>query len=317
MAWLKLIRWQNLLIIMLTQLLAWWCVILPEHNAHGNTSLLLTPLNFCFLSAATILIAASGYIINDYFDVKIDTINRPGKVILGKAIPRKTAIIWHTVLNAIALLLAGYVAARAHHYEWLLLQLGCTLLLWFYSTHFKRQYISGNVVVALLTALTILVLVVYEPVMHQHLHLRLLQPLPAGTPPSFPLWILVIYSCFAFLLTWMREIVKDMEDLKGDEAEGCVTMPIRLGLKAASRFTVFLACLAIAPLLLAATALYINHHTVLAIYTLLCLSLPLIAWAIHLPSKADTQHYARASRGLKIIMIAGVCSLVIYHFQLQ
>ena len=161
MPWLQLIRWQNLLIIFLTQLLAWAFVVLP------CSPCILGPVNFLCIALSTLLIAAAGYIINDYFDIRIDTINRPDKVVLEKAIPRKQAIIAHTLLNVIALLLAGYVAAQAHHYEWLLLQAGCTLLLWFYSTDLKKQYLSGNIAVSLLAALTILILLGYEPALHR------------------------------------------------------------------------------------------------------------------------------------------------------
>jgi len=122
MPWLQLIRWKNLLIVFLTQFLAWWCVILP------GMPVVLTPLHFLLLSLSTVLIAAAGYIINDYFDIKIDTINKPEKVVLEKIIPRKQAIIAHSLLNVVALILAGYVAAQAHHYEWLLLHAAALVL---------------------------------------------------------------------------------------------------------------------------------------------------------------------------------------------
>src|SRR5690606_14241475 len=110
------------------------------------------------VSASTVMIAGAGYIINDYFDIRIDNINRPEKMVLERTIPRRMAIIMHTALNLIALFLAGLVARKAGNYSWLLLQLCCTLLLWFYSTHFKRQFATGNIVVSLLTALTIVTL---------------------------------------------------------------------------------------------------------------------------------------------------------------
>lgn len=298
MAWLKLIRWKNLAIILLTQFLVWWCVILPE------VPLVLKPVNFLLLALSTALIAAAGYIINDYFDIKIDLINRPEKVVLEKVIPRKQAIISHTVLNIAALLCAGYVAAYAHSYEWLLVQVLCTLLLWFYSTDFKRQYITGNLAVALLAALTIIVLMVYEPALHHTLN-------------TLPVWVLGIYAYFAFMLTWMREIVKDMEDFIGDESEGCVTMPIKRGLNFAARYTLGLSLLVVIPLLIAAKVLYQNSYIILSLYVLILLVLPLIIWSLFLNKDSSTQHYSKASRLLKIIMLLGVFSLVVYHFQLN
>lgn len=298
MAWLKLIRWKNLAIILLTQFLVWWCVIRPE------SPVVLNFFNFSLLAISTAFIAAAGYIINDYFDIKIDLINRPEKVVLEKAIPRKQAIISHTVLNLIALLLAAYVAVYARHYEWLLLQVMCTLLLWFYSTDFKRQYMTGNVAVSLLTALTIIVLLVYEPVLHHSMN-------------TLPVWVLGIYAYFAFMLTWMREIVKDMEDFIGDEAEGCVTMPVKRGLKFAARYTQALSVLVVIPLLAAAVILYQSGYFILSLYVLALLVTPLIAWALFLNKDFTSQHYAKASRWLKIIMLLGVFSLAVYHFQLN
>ncbi len=219
MAWLKLIRWSNLLIVFLTQLLVWACVILPMRQFEA-VPFLLGFKNFIFLSLSTVFIAGAGYIINDYFDIKIDNINRPEKMVLEKTIPRRSAIIFHTALNVIALFFAAIVARQGGHYSWLLLQLVCTLLLWFYSTHFKRQFMVGNVIVALLTSLTILTLILYEPAMHHYLTQPAFLRLDADTVLANPVWVLLVYTYFAFVLTWMREIVKDMEDFKGDAEQG-------------------------------------------------------------------------------------------------
>jgi 4-hydroxybenzoate polyprenyltransferase len=294
MAWLRLIRWQNLLIIALTQLLVWWCVVLPEKPVS------LASFNFSLLSLSTVLIAAAGYIINDYFDIKIDQINHPEKVVLGKVIPRKTAIIAHTFINITALALAAVVAVSARHPEWLLIQLGCTGLLWLYSTTYKRQYLTGNISIAVLTSLTVLVLYVYEPALRH----------PAN---PLPVAILLVYAFFAFMLTWIREIVKDMEDLKGDEAEGCITMPIKHGLAYAARFASVLAVVAIVPLAVSAAALFSVGYVLLSSYVLGLLVIPLAVWIWFLwQGAASSAHYHRASRMLKIIMVLGVCSLLIY-----
>jgi len=306
MPWLQLIRWKNLIIIFLTQLLAWWCVILPESPE------VLNPVNFLLLSLSTMLIAAAGYIINDYFDIKIDAINKPDKLVLEKAIPRKQAIIAHAALNIIALILAGYVAARAHHYEWPLLQAACIILLWFYSTHFKRQYMTGNIVVALLTSFTIITLAVYEPAMHGLVHL------PGGnySPSPLPVLVLLVFAYFAFMLTWMREIVKDMEDLGGDAAGGCATIPVKKGLKYARNFTIMLSAWVLLPLAVMAVKLYHYGFTALTADTALLL-FTLLNWSIFMfMGQAAKQHYHKASRGLKIIMLMGLCLLVIYHFSI-
>ncbi|MBS1783681.1 MAG: geranylgeranylglycerol-phosphate geranylgeranyltransferase [Bacteroidetes bacterium] len=312
MQYFRLIRWTNLVIIFCTQLLAWRCVIYPLSN--DGIRLLLGFPNFLLLSFSTILIAGAGYIINDYFDVRIDSINKPDKMILERKIPRRLAIILHTTMNMGGLVLVGWVALQAGKTQWVLVQLSCTLLLWFYSTHFKRQFMIGNIVVALLTGLTILTLIVYEPA----LHLYLMQPafVAAGTStlPN-PVWVLLVYAYFAFVLTWMREIVKDMEDFKGDEAEGCITMPIKWGLKKATRFTLLLAAFALLPISFGTLKLLHNADYLFAVYCFAGLVLPLVSWMIYLPKAATTKHFAKASRYLKMIMVLGLCSLFFYYLQ--
>ncbi len=316
MHWLRLIRWSNLLIILLTQGLAWWCVLVPLQNTAG-VKLLLTPLNFSLLCLSTILIAAAGYIINDYFDIRIDAINKPDKVILERQIPRRMAIIVHSVMNGAALLLAGLVAWQAHHPEWLLLQLFCTFILWRYSTTWKRQFMIGNVMVALMTALTVGALMLYEPALRTYFSLPGF--IRAGTLPVFPnpVAALVFFAFFAFVLTWMREVVKDMEDFKGDDEEGCITMPIRWGLLRSMRFVQLLGAIAVLALTYAAyQLLYLDFRSVaLGAYLFLALIIPLFLWMLYLPRKATTAHYHAASRYLKIIMVLGIGSLLLYHFQ--
>lgn len=313
MAWLRLIRWQNLIIIFLTQLFAWGCVIVPMRN-YTQVPLLLSWGNFLLISASTVLIAAAGYIINDYFDIKIDAINRPEKMILEKRIPMRMAIVMHSLINFIGIFMALMVAKQGNGVLWILLQLGCTMLLWFYSTHLKRQFVTGNVAVALLTAFTIVVLMVYEPGIHYYLFKPYFIDTTQGLIPN-PVWVLGIYAYFAFMLTWMREVVKDMEDFKGDMEQGCVTMPIRWGLLRSVRFTQALGVLTIIPLVLGSIKLFNAQWITLGIYTLVGLAMPLTLWIYSLPKKATTKHYHIASRQLKWIMVLGIGSLIIYYIQ--
>ncbi len=300
-------RWPNLLIVGGTQAVAWWCVIHPLPGPK-----VLTPFNFLLLCGSTMLIAAGGYIINDYFDIRIDAINKPDKVILERDIPRRLAIIVHSALNIIALGLAAMVAIPAGHPEWLLLQLATTGLLWRYSTTWKRQFVIGNVVVALMTALTVVALIIYEPEVRQANVL-----IPGGH--TIISWAhsltLSAFSAFAFLLTWMREIVKDMEDYKGDDAEGCVTMPIRWGLLRSTRAVQALGCVSLAMLLLAVIALWKASYgwSWSAVYIMLLIVLPLAVWIFRLPKAATSVHYHKASTGIKLIMVSGVFSLLVLN----
>ena len=310
MAWLRLMRWQNLIIIALTQLLAWWCVVLPQGPQ------LLTLPHALLLITSTVVIAAAGYIINDYFDVRIDQLNHPDTVVLGKTIARKTAIKAHIAMNIAALLPAAWLAQTAGHPEWVTLQLFCIAMLWFYSTSYKRQYMTGNIIVSLLTGLTIVALFVYESTLQRLAKLPLAQMSRHAIRSSLPVWILLVYAGFAFLLTWIREIVKDMEDMEGDAAEGCLTMPISRGLGYATGFATVLAVAAMVPLVAGAVVLLRYGYLLVAGYALALLALPLAAWVWYLRrGQATPQHYHACSRLLKIIMVCGVCSLLIYKLQ--
>jgi 4-hydroxybenzoate polyprenyltransferase len=303
MAWFRIIRVNNLLIIFLTQLLAWGCVIAPSGHQ------LLGIANFLCISLSTVLIAAAGYIINDYFDIKIDLINRPEKVVLEKSIPLRQAIFAHVVLSLAALLLAGMVARQAHHYAWLSLQAVCTFLLWLYSAYFKRRFLIGNVLISILTALTIITLIVYEPWLYPYLHLGF-----TVDGNINPVWVLWFYAYFALMLTWIREIVKDMEDYKGDAEQGCVTMPIRWGLKRTSVFVQILATVTQVSLLVACVACVAGGWWLLGLYVAAALIVQLLRWQLFFSKGASSEHYHKASAYLKIIMLAGVGSLVIYLF---
>lgn len=311
-SWLRLLRWPNLLIIFFTQAAVWACVIQPL----GEGALVLDRYHFLLLSASTVVIAAAGYLINDYFDIRIDAVNHPEKFILEKKIHRRIAIILHSALNALGLFLALIVAHRAGSYWPVLLPVVCTTLLWFYSTHFKQRFMVGNVVVATLTALAVLILLVYEPALWRMLARPVIFFDEGKAATVNPAYIVAGYAYFAFVLTWMREVAKDMEDIRGDSAEGCDTMPIRWGLLRSSRFTQGLALLAMAPLVYGATRLVLaGQHTLpLGLFLFAAVVGPLAVWTVRLTAKATTAHYATASRGLKIIMLLGVGFLALYRY---
>ena len=313
-AWLRLIRWKNLLIIFGTQLFAWFCIVKPMKSLTG-VSFFLDGNHFLLLSLSTVLIAAGGYIINDYFDVKIDNINHPEKMVLNKVIPRKHAIIVHSILNIVAFVIGAILAWYAGHLSFVLLQVFCTAMLWFYSTKFKQRFAIGNLVVAFLTALIIILLILYEPSLYAYFRRGVFICFKNELVLPNPVWVLVGYAFFAFIFTWIREAVKDMEDFKGDEAEGCVTMPIIWGLKKTVFFTNFLAIIALIPLLFFTGKLLMNNNFLLSIYLFLAVILPILFFIKILPNKSTSTHYSFASRLLKWIMVTGVCSLIIYYYE--
>src|SRR5690606_3141346 len=177
-------------------------------------------------------------------------INKPDKIVIEKHISRRGAIMVHSVLNAVGLGFAVWLSWRSGNYWLWLIQLACTLLLWFYSTTFKRQFITGNIAVSILVAFTILALGGYESALRPFLHFRLFFSTARGVILN-PLGVIIVYAFFAFTLTWMREIVKDMEDFKGDVREGCLTMPIKWGIKKSTTAVIIIGIASLIPLVMA------------------------------------------------------------------
>ena len=151
-AFLRLIRWPNLLIIAVTQYFIRWFILKPLlATAHFKVQLGLWPFSMLVLS--TVLIAAAGYIINDYFDRKTDLINRPGKVIVGRLIRRRAAMFMHLLFTGIGILAGAYVAWSIGKLSLTVVFVFAAGVLWFYSTTYKRQILVGNLVISMLVGI--------------------------------------------------------------------------------------------------------------------------------------------------------------------
>jgi 4-hydroxybenzoate polyprenyltransferase len=183
--------------------------------------------DFLFLVLATLCLTAGGYVINDYFDIKTDLINR-GNVIVGTVIPRRRAMMLHNILN-IAGVAAGFYISWRVGYFWLgTLFLLVSGLLWFYSASYKRQFLIGNILVAILTALVPFLVVFFEfPTMYEYYSVNAIEH------PYYKLLFFWTggFSVFAFMTTLAREIIKDIEDYEGDREYGRSTLPVVLGYK--------------------------------------------------------------------------------------
>src|SRR5664280_1844778 len=230
---LKLIRWQNLILIISTMILMRYAVLAPLVSRIGvilikgsgeeiPMTLQFPWYDFALLVLATVCITAGGYVINDYFDIKTDLINK-GKVIVGTKIPRRKAMMWHSIFN-IAGVAAGFYISFKSGYFWLgILFLVVSGLLYFYSASYKRQFLIGNIIVALLTAMVPMLVVFYEwPALYKYYIINAVS-LP---PMNFIIYWVGGFALFAFLTNLAREIIKDIEDFEGDIAYGRNTVHI-------------------------------------------------------------------------------------------
>jgi 4-hydroxybenzoate polyprenyltransferase len=233
------------------------------------------------LSASTILIAAAGYIINDYYDVKIDLINKPDRVVVGKSMRRRYALFFHWVLSILGVLL-GFML------NWKIgaINVFSGFLLWWYSNFLKRQPFAGNLAIALLTGLSVYqVAVLFDPLNK----------------------LIIAYSCFSFFITLIREIVKDMEDWRGDNTFGCQTLPIVWGIRRTKSFIYILITINLLGIV------YLNDLFIgFQLWMLTVFIFIPIAFLIFRLAKADTvKDFYYLSFYCKLILVAGIFSMLV------
>tara|TARA_B100000809_G_scaffold47690_1_gene42363 strand:- start:23507 stop:24583 length:1077 start_codon:yes stop_codon:yes gene_type:complete len=348
-AFIKLIRLPNLIIIVLTQYAIRWGIIYPIiFNFSGgqdipNVGLKMTEIHFFLLSLSTTMIAAAGYIINDYFDVKVDRVNRPDKIVVGKYIKRRVAMGAHIVINTIAILIGAYLAYTLGNWKLVFIQILSAGALWYYSTMFKKQVIIGNVVVALLAALVPFVAGLYEIVL-QHaavddtvnaLLFRLEEYTPfeevefalVATLKIIMYWVLA-FSFFAFISSMVREIIKDIEDYDGDKKYASNTLSVVYGKAKAKIIAQGLGLVMIAmigylqylqmsenpggedaELVKAQTRALIT-----VMYLLFTVQIPLIYVVYKLKLANLKIDYHKLSISMKFIMIAGVGYTLLFYY---
>lgn len=310
MAFFKLIRLQNLIFIAFIQYVMQKIILVPLLQIYGFESGLSTSM-LHLLILATILIAAGGYVLNDYFDVKIDRLNQPDKLIIGNQISRNTAMLMHQLLTAAGIISGLFAAYFARSFSLALIFIVVPGLLWFYSASYKRQFMIGNLVVAFNAALSILIVAIDQLAFLQKEFGKLIFETPI--PTEMYAWI-GSFALFAFLTTWIREIIKDMEDEPGDREMECRTMPIKWGRQKTTRFTISLIALTNIALY-SLSALYLPFEGTLTLrYLIFGISLPFLV-LIYLLWNAKTQaNYHQASTLTKIIMLIGVLYAFIVYF---
>ncbi len=309
MVYLRLIRYPNLLIIALVQYLLRHFLIAPLASLY-NFELQVGDFHFFLLVLSTVLIAAGGYAINDYFDVRIDRLNKPDEMVIDKSVERREAMLLHAILTGAGLFLGIVVAYKAGMLYLAVIHVLCAILLWYYSLSWKRIFLIGNLVVALLTALVPITSGAFDLLPMVAAYDAEIRQLDLTLAP-FIYWV-AGYSSFAFLLTWLRETVKDMEDIEGDRACGSHSLAVVLG-DAKSRWVTTL--LALVALLMLGMLQYRFMHDWLSIfYFSLLLYLPLllsIGKVFRAKGKGD---YHIAGNMLKGVMLAGIFYLVVHRF---
>lgn len=270
---LQITRFRNLLIIAVAQYFTVFFLVDKQ---------LVFDWHLVALSASTIILAAAGYIINDYYDVKIDLINKPERVVVGRGVSRRYAILLHSLLSATGILLGLILNWKIGAVNFF-----SVFMLWWYSNMLKRLPFVGNFVVAFLTAGSIAI-----P--------WLLYPFAGKTN-------ILIYTLFAFFTTLVREIIKDMEDLKGDNTFGCKTLPIVWGLRKTKNLIYFLTILFVVSVFLIDALVEPLPMSYFSIF----LFAP-VAWLMIRLVRADTKKdFYKLSQLCKLIMVLGIFSMAL------
>ena len=239
---MRLVRWSNLLFLaaLIWLMEKWVTVPILDQAAFGEQ---LPGYILLLIMLATVFIAAGGYVINDYFDVKIDSINHPDELIVTRSISKPSAMRLSMVLSGTGIICG--IAAAGMLRSWTLGILFVIIpgLLWFYSSSYKRLFMVGNLIIALLAGVAPMVVAMANVAI---LQLRYGTILAYTTlPHDIYAWV-GGFALFAFLLTWIREIIKDMQDQMGDRELECHSMPVVWGEKWTKVFVTGLIVLTIA-----------------------------------------------------------------------
>ncbi|HEU4575045.1 MAG TPA: geranylgeranylglycerol-phosphate geranylgeranyltransferase [Chitinophagaceae bacterium] len=309
-AFLKMVRLPNLIFIALTQVLFYFCIILPALSGAGGSPL-VNLQNFSLLVFASVLIAAAGYIINDYFDINIDQVNKPQDNVVDVIVSRRWAMLWHMLLSGLGLAASFYVSWQTGLWYIVLANFLCVLLLFIYSVSLKKKLLTGNILISLLTAWVILILCFSEWSLGQNRQPALIQ-----LAQHKIVRLGFLYAAFAFIISLVREAIKDMEDIEGDTRYGCTTMPIRWGINAAKVYAAVWLVVLVAVVLIAQVYVMQFRWWLPNAYSTLCIVLPLLYILRLLFRSAGTKDFHKLSQLTKWVMLSGIVSMIFFWFYL-
>lgn len=303
MKYLNLIRWKNLIIIALSQTLIKYALFEPS-----DATTTLNWFGFSLLVFATICISAAGYVINDIYDIETDLVNRPEKVIVGKSVSEKAANNLFIILNVVGVLIGFYLSHLIDKSSFFALFVVISALLYVYASYLKQTFLIGNLVVSTLVAFSLIIVGIFE-----------LLPIINPQNQAVQLYwfnILLIFALFAFMINFLREVLKDIQDVDGDHKQGMNTVPIVLGRNRAKNILFVLSFIPTLVLIyFIVNVLYLYIFVVS--YFLLMVIAPMILITIKLFNAKSKKDYQIISNLLKLVMLTGVLSMILYPLLLK
>jgi 4-hydroxybenzoate polyprenyltransferase len=275
---LKLVRVFNLLILVITQYSTRTFIVGEGESIRR----IIFEKEIFFISLCTILVASAGYIINDYYDIKIDMVNKPERVVLNKSISRRMALILHFLVNIMAICIAYFFLTL----NVAIFVASCGFLLWLYSNYLKRTAFFGNLSISFLAFATLFMVgLFYEKNIN----------------------FVLLFGFFAFITTLIREIIKDIEDIRGDLHFGCKTLPIVIGIAHTKK--VLLGLLLFTVFAIIISERYFNKN--IYSYFIIATVIPLLLVIYQLIVAQTKKSFHRLSSLMKMIMVAGISGMVL------
>ncbi|MEZ4874264.1 MAG: geranylgeranylglycerol-phosphate geranylgeranyltransferase [Flavobacteriaceae bacterium] len=241
----------------------------------------LFDVNLLMLVLASAAAIAGGYIINNFYDREKDLINRPLKTRLDRLVSQRTKLSTYFILNFVSVIFASYVSFRAVVFFSLYI-----FMLWFYSHKLKKYPFIGNITAAILAVIPFFAIFIYYK---NFAH------------------VIFVHATFLFLLISMRELVKDLENIKGDLAQNYRTIPVVYGEKVSKWMLTILAALTLVPIYFLLTYFDIGYMR----YYFLATTLALVVFVIFLWVSAQKLHYIVLHTILRLGIVIGVFSIVL------
>jgi 4-hydroxybenzoate polyprenyltransferase len=305
MKYLKLIRYQNLLLLAFMQLIFRFGFLKLQ-----NIYLSLTDWQYGLLVLATVFLAAGGYVINDIFDQDTDNDNKPNKVIIGKSISEVKGYNIYIALNITGVGIGFYLSNVIQKPSFAAIFILIAATLYFYATSLKQMIFVGNFIVALLLALSVIIIGVFD----------LFPATYDGNQAimSVMFKILLDYAVFAFIINFIREIVKDIEDVNGDYNQGMNTLPIAIGVRRTGKITFGLIAIALLILLYYVNAnLMVFNLYFATVYAIVFVLSPLLFCLIKMWSAKSKKDFHLISTVLKLVIFFGILSIVIINLNIM
>ncbi len=306
---IKMLRIVNLLIIALTMVLLRFYVIAPLLRIEG-VSLVFGGLNFAILVFIMVLIAASGYLINDYFDVESDRINRPSKPLVGRDISKGMLFLLYYILNGVAIILGFYLAFQVNTLQLGLIFPILIIMLWYYSAKYQRTILWGNIVVSIITGFTVFVVWLFGFFALRSKPELFFDAYDSIGSINYFVWG---FTYFAFITTLLREVLKDMQDMEGDRRTGSNTLPVAIGINKSKWVVYTLLIISIATLGYGQYLLYQQGFSWACWYFLITVQLLQVFIFVKLISAQKSSDFAFLANIMKVVMLAGVISMQLIY----